>query len=282
MILHCTKSQLLREFLSEAGISRKLVKAIKAEGQILVNHQEQTVRCQLNTGDIVELVMPEEKCDITPVAIPLAIIFEDEYYLVIDKQPGLACLPTKRHYDLSLANGLADYYQQHGIKSTIHLVNRLDKDTQGLLLVAKDRFSHYSLSTDIKQVKRTYHALVEGILSEAAIIDAPIFQDGDQMRRIIDPRGKPARTKVRPIRHTDNSTLVACELETGRTHQIRVHLKSIGHPLVNDELYNSNCNGTMYLRSIALEFTHPYSGEVIKLVKTENPEYQKDKQKDDH
>lgn len=265
-----TKAALLRDFVSEIGLSRKLVKDIKAKGKILVNGNPETVRYHLQPGDNLELILPEEQCDIVPVTMALDVVYEDEHFLIVDKPANLACIPTKNHYEKSLANGVVAYYRENSITSTIHFVNRLDKMTQGLLLIAKDRYSHFLLSRDIKQVKRVYHSLVAGSLKEAHKIDLPIFDDGQTMTRTVDPRGKNASTFVRPLRAIGTDTLVECTLQTGRTHQIRVHLKALDHPLVNDELYNPG-TGQMYLRSVKIEFIHPYTKELLSIEKI-NPQ----------
>jgi 23S rRNA pseudouridine1911/1915/1917 synthase len=157
------------------------------------------------------------------------------------------------------------YYKQNHIKSTIHLVNRLDKDTSGYLLVAKYRDIHHYFSKDINKVKRVYHAYVEGIVDEGTI-DLPILKVEKQMRRIIDEKGKPSITHYRLIKSYDDYSLVECVLQTGRTHQIRVHMAAIGHPLIGDSLYGGK-EGEFYLDSVEISFTHPISKEVITLKK---------------
>lgn len=268
MIFTLTKSSLLRDYLMEIGLSRKLVKAIKSQGKILVNGNPVTVRCQLRPGDRLEIIMPEEKCDIPPTEMDLDVVFEDDHYLIIDKPAGLACIPTKSHYENSLANGIVAYYLKKNITATVHFVNRLDRQTQGLLLVAKDRYSHYLLSQDIKQVKRVYQALVSGHLREKQTIDLPILDDGVSMIRTVNSQGKHAITHVKPLQEDGANTIVQCILDTGRTHQIRVHLKAIGHPLVSDELYNPGI-GKMYLRSVRIEFINPYDGKLVTIEKLE-------------
>ncbi len=153
------------------------------------------------------------------------------------------------------------------LKATVHLVNRLDKDTQGLMLIAKNRQAHYLLSKDIKQVKRVYHCLVEGILKGEGIIDKPIIKDKNSVKRLIDASGKKAITVYRSLKIFDNKSLIECDLKTGRTHQIRVHLSSIGHPLVGDGLYGSMETKTYYLDSVYLEFVSPFTNKLIQIKK---------------
>lgn len=168
---------LLREFLSQQELSKKAVKLIKMHGKILVNGQRQTVRYCLRYGDVVELLWPEEVSTMESYPLALKICYEDENFLVIDKPAGLPSIPTKRYPRNTLANAVVYYYQSQGIKATVHLVNRLDKDTQGLLLIAKNSYAHYLLSRDIKQVRRVYHCVVEGVLTGQGTITAPIIKD---------------------------------------------------------------------------------------------------------
>lgn len=253
----------LREYLMNYQISRAMLKTIKLDGDILVNGVHQTVRYVVHYQDEVEVIFPKEKVSLVASKVPLDIYYEDDYYLVINKQPNIPSIPTSRYPCDTLANGILYYYQQHNIDGTVHLVNRLDKETQGLLLVAKIGYYHHVLSKDIKQVQRVYRCLVEGIIEEDGVINKPIYKDGNNMKRIIDSRGKESITKYKVIKHIDGNTLLECQLVTGRTHQIRVHLASINHPLVGDELYGSNQNQEMYLDSISLSFKHPFLNKEI-------------------
>ena len=255
------------DFAYQHHISRKALKVIKQCGDILVNGEHQTVRYVLNEGDYVVFIYPPEDNQIIPENVPLYIVYEDDFLLIVDKPKGMACFPTRSHPCQTLANALSYYYHSIELDSTVHFVNRLDKDTQGLMLIAKNRQAHYLLSKDIKQVKRVYHCLVEGILKGEGIIDKPIIKDKNSVKRLIDASGKKAITVYRSLKIFDNKSLIECDLKTGRTHQIRVHLSSIGHPLVGDGLYGSMETKTYYLDSVYLEFVSPFTNKLIQIKK---------------
>ena len=258
---------ILKDYLKTLDISKAMIKRIKNHGDFLVNGQHVTVRYLLQKDDVLNIIFPLELSCIEPDDIPLKIVYEDEYYLVIDKQANIPCIPTKRYPHHTLANGLIKYFNDHHILATVHLVNRLDKETQGLMLIAKDSRSHYLLSQDIKQVKRVFHCLVEGTLKGEGIIDSPIAKAHDSIKRIISKDGKEARTYYRVLKNIEDKTLVECILDTGRTHQIRVHLSSIGYPLAGDQLYGAKENTLFYLDSVELSFVHPYTKEFLELKK---------------
>lgn len=265
MIIICdSKDILLREYLLQF-FSRSMIKEIKLNGSIKVNNKAVTVRYKLNYHDEIEIELPKEESKIIPEDIPLNIVYEDDYYLIVDKESNMAVMPTRSHPSGTLANALMNYYLNNNINTTVHLVNRLDVETSGLMVVAKHGYYHYLLSKDIKQVNRIYHTIVEGIIDEPGVIDKPIYKIDKQMQRIIDDRGKKSITYYRPLKHINGNTLLEVKLQTGRTHQIRVHFSSLNHPIVGDQLYGSKIDKDLYLRSVEVSFIHPITKELIKV-----------------
>lgn len=257
---HCNMR--LDDFFYQRGISKKLVKDSRNHGEILLNGEKAYLCQKTALNDEVSIVFPKETSNVIPIKMPLDIVYEDEYVMVVDKQAGLATIPNRMYLKDSLGNAIMHYYNEHHIESAVHFVNRLDKDTSGLLLVAKSRYVHDFYSRDIKKVHRVYHCLVEGNPGEGTI-DAPIAHRPDHAtKRMIDENGARAVTHYKTLKTYENNTsLVECVLETGRTHQIRVHMASIGHPLVGDALYNEH-PGTFYLDSVEISFPHPFDSKI--------------------
>lgn len=263
--------RMLREYLLERRkISKRALTSIKYKGgKILVNGEEKTVRYILQQGDQIEIIFPPEKRSgwMTPVDIPLSIIYEDEHVLVINKPPKLATIPSRHHPTQTLANGIIHYYDQKGLPYTVHVVTRLDRDTSGLVLIAKQRYSHSILFQDQqeKKIKRSYIAIVEGTLKEKkGVINYPIARASDSiLKRMVSEIGQQAITHYQVREETSVASLVDLYLETGRTHQIRVHCEYIGHPLFGDSLYNGNMdfNDRQALHCQSLTFQHPTTRE---------------------
>lgn len=267
-----TKSCLLRDFLEER-VSNKALKSLKKDGDIRVNDITRTVRHMLEVGDVVELYYPDEskKSQIIPWYFPLSVVYEDDYLLVVNKPKGMPSIPNRKYIKHTLANVLTAYYQMNQIPSMIHLVSRLDKDTSGLILVAKSRRMHQLL---IDQFERRYLLAVEGKMEKDGTINLPIDkQEGSVIKRCVCETGKYAVTHYKVLKTKENESLVEAILETGRTHQIRVHFSHIGHPLLGDLLYGKAhpyFKGQA-LHSYYLEFVHPITNE--KLVFTHYPNW---------
>lgn len=260
------EGKLIREFLKEQGISKTALTDIKFHGgAIFVDEQPVTVRHRLCYGETLRVLFPPESPSegMMPEAIPLDIVYEDEYVLVVNKPPFMATIPSREHPGGTLANALLHHYKKQQLQSTIHVVTRLDRDTSGLVLIAKHRHLHHLLSTLQKQgkVARRYEAICHGrIEKDEGTIDAPIARKSDSIiAREVREDGQRAVTHFRVLQRFRDYTHLSLRLETGRTHQIRVHLAHIGHPLAGDELYGGSKEmiGRQALHSKELSFFHP-------------------------
>lgn len=262
------------------GVSRSGVQQLIADELVLVNGKASKAGYALRLNDTITALratpVPQQK-QVTPQEIPLDIIFEDEDLLIINKAAGMVVHPAPGNYEGTLVNALVAQYpelQQDESDTRPGIVHRLDKDTSGLLMVAKNTHSQAALIEQMKQhsIVKRYQALVEGIISlEQGSIDAPIGRDARnrQMMAITALEGREARTHFRVLQRFRRHTLVLVQLETGRTHQIRVHFKAIGHPVVCDQTYGSGHKlpktdlQRQFLHAYQLELTHPRTGEAL-------------------
>ena len=269
----------------DESISRVTVQRLIDEGKILVNGKKIKSSYKLNLNDLITIFKEEPKeVEIKPENIPLDVVYEDNDILVVNKQKGLVVHPGNGNPDGTLVNAIMARCKDSlsGIGGEIRpgIVHRIDKDTSGLLIVAKNDKSHINISEQIKnhKVKKTYIALVRGVLKEnEATIDMPIARSNkDRTKMAVSKTGKNAITHIKVIERFKNYTLLEVNIETGRTHQIRVHLSQIGYPIVGDYVYSNGKNpfgvqGQM-LHSMKLEFVHPITGKQMNL-KAELPEY---------
>ena len=260
------EGMLIREFLKAKGISKAALTDIKFHGgAIEVNEHHVNVRHVLQEGEkLVVYFPPEQRSEgMRSESIPLSVVYEDDSVLVINKQPYMSTIPSREHPIGSVANALLHYYDQQNLASTVHIVTRLDRDTSGLMLIAKNRFIHHLLSKQHqqKQVKRTYEAIVHGMIAEdSGTIDAPIARTDDSIiERMVRKDGQRAVTHFHVQKRLKDKTHVALQLETGRTHQIRVHMAHLGHALLGDDLYGGKTDEIkrQALHSTNLTFYHP-------------------------
>ncbi|MBE0415439.1 MAG: RluA family pseudouridine synthase [Dehalococcoidia bacterium] len=256
-------------------LSRTRIQKLISEGFITVNDRVAKGSLKLNIGDKITAIIPPP-VSITPLPekIPLTIVYEDNDLLVVDKPAGLAVHPAPGHPSHTLVNAILAHCPDLALTSRggsvrPGIVHRLDKNTSGLMVVAKNDASHQNLSNQIKarSVVKRYLVLVQGHLSpERGIIEAPIGRDpGNRKRMAVVSEGREARTQYRVIRYLDSYTLLEVTLETGRTHQIRVHLSAIGFPVVGDEVYGrrSPYLGRQFVHACHLGFRLPSSGEYV-------------------
>lgn len=264
---------IIKDFLKEKEISKAALTDIKFNGgKILVNGKEETVRYLLKVGEELSVIFPEENPSVGLLGedLPLDILYEDDYILVVNKPAGMSTIPSREHPTGSLANAIIGYYEQIGLVATSHIVTRLDRDTSGIVLVAKHRHVHHLFSEQQKsgKINRFYEALAEGnFLQDSGIIKEPIARKPDSIiEREVSPNGQYACTHYKVIKRYQGFTHVQLRLETGRTHQIRVHLSYIGHPLVGDDLYGGERSfiARQALHCWELEFYHPFLKEELK------------------
>ena len=262
------------QFLRRLGYSHQnLTQLKKMPESILINGVWSYLRTPVHTDDtlIVHIRENESSPNIPPVNLPLCVVYEDEDIIVVNKPAGMPVHPSLNNYRNSLANALMHYYQQQGKPFIFRCTNRLDRDTSGLTVIAKHMVSSSILSsmTARHDIKREYLAVVRGRVAPASgTIDAPIGRaDTSLIERKIDfEHGERAVTHYQVVEEKNGHSLVSLILETGRTHQIRVHMKYLGFPLVGDYLYNPDMEyiRRQALHSHSLSFRHPITGEDLK------------------
>lgn len=280
------ESERLDLFIStNLKMTRSTVQKLIKSGEVVVNKQLEKANYKIKANDEIDIFIPRpRKMEIAPEPLPLNIVYEDDWLLVVNKPAGMVVHPAAGNYSNTLVNGLLYHCGDSlsGINGVIRpgIVHRIDKDTSGLLVVAKNDEAHQALAAQIakKTVNRLYFALVHGVINEPkGIIDAPIGRDPKNRKKmaVTDKNSKGALTKYNVIERAANYTFIEAKLETGRTHQIRVHFKYIGHPVVGDPLYGPQKShfglSGQLLHAKTLGFIHPKTGENM-LFKAPMPE----------
>ena len=261
----------VEQFLKRKGYSSQNISSIKHMPEsILVNGVHYYMRQELAEGDCLSVRISETKCSdkIPPVELPLDIVYEDEDIIVLNKPAGMPIHPSLNNYYNTMANALAWYYQEQDKPFIFRCCNRLDRDTSGLVLVARHSYSATRIAqmTKNREIHREYRAIVRGIPAPSeGTIDAPLGRKaGSIIERTVDfEQGEPAITHYQVVESKNGHSLLALQLETGRTHQIRIHLKHLGYPLVGDYLYNPDMEfiNRQALHAYHLRFSHPVTGE---------------------
>nr|MDN4742648.1 RluA family pseudouridine synthase [Lachnospiraceae bacterium C1.1] len=254
------------------NLSRSYIQKIIDNGGVTVNSKNVKARTVLKEGDLVELIVPEKIVpEIEAENIPIDVLYEDDDLIVVNKPKGMVVHPAAGHYSGTLVNALLYHCKDlSGINGVMRpgIVHRIDMNTTGSLLICKNDFAHRIIAEQLKDhsIKRRYAAIVEGKVKEDGVIDKPIGRSiKDRKKMAVTPNGKNAVTHFKVLASTDKYSYIECRLETGRTHQIRVHMASIGHPVVGDDVYGHPAKGLegQTLHARILGFIQPHSREYI-------------------
>lgn len=269
-----TKNIIINEFLTKnLSLSARLKNKLIKNKYVLLNGIFVDTRETACIGDVltIDLSYSEDNSNIVPTKMDLNIVYEDDYILAINKPSGMAVHPSILHFDNSLANGVKYYFDKINLHKKIRAVNRIDLNTSGLVLFAKNEYVQECLirQMNTSDFQKTYLAVVEGNFNETCgTVNAPIARKNNSIiEREINETGQNAITHYEVLKNFDNYSLVKCILETGRTHQIRVHMAHIGHPLLGDSLYGTNLNliNRQALHSYKMQFIHPISKNILVL-----------------
>ncbi len=251
--------------------SSRIVKSVKREGELLLNGKNVNFTKECQPGDEIQIILKSEHFDAEPENLPLRVLYEDKHLLVVDKPPFMVTHPTKSHQSGTLSNAIYGYYEQKGYEGKIHFISRLDMDTSGVVLIAKNKYMHHLMQNvaEYKPFDKYYYAIVRGDLPSAeGVIDLPIVRSGEGIKREVDEEGRECVTQYKVADKKNGYSLVRLRLITGRTHQIRVHLKSIGCPIISDNLYGepNSLIDRQALHAYEVSFVHPITNEKMHII----------------
>jgi len=269
-----TRQNTIKQVLkSQFNMSDRLILKLKRENKIYLNNMPTHINASLNIGNIIcaDISFEEECENIVPTKMDLSILYEDEGLLIINKGANMPVHPSLNHYEDSLSNGVKYYFDSIGLKRKIRPINRLDKDTSGIVLFAKNEYIQECLVRQMKKglFEKEYLAILDGVLDETNItVTAPIARkESSIIERCVSDDGDYAETIFEVVEGFSNYTLVKCLLKTGRTHQIRVHTKHIGHSILGDTLYGTSSSliSRQALHAYKVKFIHPITKEHIEI-----------------
>lgn len=254
--------------LDKLSFSVRALSKMKRYKTVKVNNKYMKPSDKVNKGDLIEVEIIEDMAEFKAEDLKLPIIYDDFDIIMVNKPPFMVVHPTKSHYENTIANGVTHYVMQQGEKVKIRFVNRLDMNTSGLVIVAKNPYAQFVLSSDMKddKVEKMYIAVVKGLVKEdKGTINEPIYRPtDDSVKRIVHKDGQPSVTHYEVIERLNDATVLKLKLETGRTHQIRVHLNHIGHGIIGDELYgyvDEELINRQALHAYSLKFKQPRTRE---------------------
>ncbi|SFI89301.1 RluA family pseudouridine synthase [Thermoflavimicrobium dichotomicum] len=250
-------------------ISNRMINRLTRMKGIRLNGRTPWLKKQVKKGDRLQVaIRPREKAELPPRPVPLQIVYEDADLMVVDKPAGVLVHPVHPEDEHTLAHGITFIWKERGFEGIVRPVHRLDRYTSGLILIAKNAYMHQLLDRQLrqKQIERIYLALLgKPLPKEKGTIQEPIGKDPDHpTKRMVSPNGSPAITHYQVIEQNEHGSLITVRLETGRTHQIRVHFAHLGFPLIGDPLYGGDCTliSRQALHSAKLSFTHPLTGKI--------------------
>ncbi len=264
--------------LDKLNFSVRSLSKMKREQTVLVNKEFKKPSTKIKKGDLIEVKIDEEMANFMPQDLKFDILYDDFDLIMVNKPPFMVVHPTKSHSDNTVANGVTYYINEKKENVKIRFVNRLDMNTSGLVIVAKNAYSHHALSNDMSldNVEKVYIAVVKGVVKkDSGTINLPIFRPSeDSIKRVVDDKGQASITHYEVLERLNDATVLKLRLETGRTHQIRVHLSHIGYGIIGDELYgyvDENLINRQALHAYSLKFKQPRTKENLEF-KADLPE----------
>ena len=262
------ESTLKEVLLDKLNFSVRSISKMKREESVFVNGVYKKPSSKVNKGDLIEVKIDEDMANFEAQNLNLDILYDDFDIIMVNKPPFMVVHPTKSHFDNTIANGITYYIKEKDEKVKIRFVNRLDMNTSGLVIVAKNAYAHHTLSLDMSNddVEKKYITVVKGIVKDdEGTINEPIYRPTeDSIKRVVDERGQASVTHYKVLERLDDATVLEVKLETGRTHQIRVHMSHIGHGIIGDELYgyeDENLINRQALHAYSLVFNQPRTKE---------------------